>query len=361
MRLFSIIGLVILIAGTAVAQERVAVFEFEGIGIDQEQAIIATQLFRSELGATGKFTVIPKGDVEAKLAEKGITDFSCYAFGCASEYGSLAGADLAVIGTVMMYGQRVMVEVNLVGTANKQLEFNDRFSAISIDDIDSVLRKLAQAAAERRKIESEVGRFAITEEETMEGRRKTSYITTGAAFGFGFPLGDSYGDIGALKHLVFIVRYEAGSFVIDNSFGASWASGSRRVPDEFNRARMVDADLKVVVFPWDIGARYIFNRKSDFTPFIGGGMGLHFITQDDHQGGLLDTRSTSDFAIHIAGGIYAFQSYDFRLAVEVKYTALFTDAFPGDNRISQQVGMLISLTRKVGESGNRGCCFGGIF
>lgn len=190
-RFFSIIGIFVLLAGTVAAQERVAVFEFEAIGIDQEQAAIATQLFRGELGATGKFTVIPKGDVEAKLAEKGITDFSCHAFGCASEYALIAGVDKAVIGTLTMFGQRVTVEVSLVSAANKQLEFNDRFATISIDDLDSVLRKLAQAVADRKKIESEVGRFAVTQEETVEGRRKTSYITTGAAFGFGFPLGDS--------------------------------------------------------------------------------------------------------------------------------------------------------------------------
>jgi hypothetical protein len=349
-----------LLAGTVAAQKSVAVFEFEAIGIDQEQATIATQLFRGELGATGKFTVIPKGDVEAKLAEKGITDLICHATGCASEYGFIAGAGKGVIGILTMLGQRVTVEVSLIDVASKQIEFSDRFAATTIDDLDSVLRKLAQAVAERKKIESEVGRFAVTEEETAEGRRKASYITTGAAFGVGFPLGDSYMDIGTLKHIVFVVRYEAGNFVIDNSFGLSWGSGGGQdtLVDDWDHTVTIVDEKKLAIMPWDIGVRYIFNRKSDFAPFVGGGIGLHFIAQED-QGGLVYTQSSQDFALHAAGGIYAFQSYDFRLAVEAKYTALFTDAFPGDSKVSHQIGILVSITRKLEKKENQGCFRGG--
>jgi len=342
------------LTGLASAQERVAVFAFEAIGVDWETAEAATHIFRNELNATGKFSVIPKGDMETKLAEEGITDFTCYAIGCAAEYGYAVGADKAIIGTLTKLGERVTAEVRLVSVVRKDIEFSDSFAAMSLDDLDSALRKLAQAVAERKKIESEVTRYAITEEEALEARRKKAYITTGAAFGFGFPLGDSYSGVSTLKKIAWIMRYEAGKLVVDNSFGITWGSGGEQ---DTILGSIID-EKEVAVFPWDIGMRYIFNRESDFTPFVGGGIGLHFIASKDVEGAVY-TESDQAFALHASAGLYAFQSYDFRLTVEGKYTIVFSDAFADSGDWSHQIGILISISRKFERGEDRGCMGGG--
>jgi hypothetical protein len=353
-RIVLIILFSLALSGLAVAQERVVVFEFEAIGVDEQTVTAATHIFRNELGATGEFSVIPKEEMEAKLADAGITDFDCYDPDCAAANGFAVGAEKAIIGSLTKLGERLTAEVRLVNVIRKEVVFTDRFSAISLDDLDSALRKLAKAVAGRKKIESEVTRYAITEEETLEPRRKKAYITSGASFGFGFPLGDSYLKVDNLKTLTWMMRYEAGNLVIDNSVGVSWGSGE---PDTIG-GFIVDKK-KVTILPWDIGVRYVFNREADFTPFVGGGIGLHFIGSQDVEGTVY-TQSDEALALHVAGGLYAFQTYDFRLTVEGKYTIVFTDAFGEESgSSSQQFGISIGVSRKFEKPEKRGCMSGG--
>jgi hypothetical protein len=343
------------LTGLAAAQDRVAVFEFEGIGVDYGTAEAATHIFRNELNATGKFSVIPKGDMEAALDENEITDYACHAVACAAEYGYAIGAEKTFIGTLTRLGERMTAEIRMISVVRKEIVFTDRFSVTSVDDLDMALRKLAEAAASGKKIETELDRYAITEEETMEPRRRKGYITTGASFGFGFPLGDSYSGVDNIKTLAWVMRYEAGNYVVDNSIGISWGGGGEK--DTIWPGTIVD-EREVAIVPWDIGMRYIFNRGTDFTPFVGGGLGLHFIASQEY-GGMEYAQSDQAFAFHIAGGVYGFQSYDFRLTIEAKYTLVFSDAFIDSGDSSHQLGISIGVSRKFEKEEKRGCMSGG--
>lgn len=347
-----IIMAVLALPGLLLAQEKSAVFEFEGIGVEQSTIDAATQIFRNELGATGKFTVLSKGDMEAKLAAGGVTDYSCHDVACAAQNGFTMGVEEVVIGSLTRLGERITADVRLVNVVKKEVAFSDRFSATSVDDLDMALRKLAEAVASRKKIQSELGRYAITEEETMEQRRKKSYITSGATFGFGFPLGDSYAGVNQLYTLAWVVRYEAGNFVLDNSIGYTWGSIKA---DSSDWLGFPIEQVSVGVLPWDMGMRYVFNRSSDFTPFVGGGIGLHFVASQSSAGQVYIDNGTA-MAIHIAGGVYGFQSYDFRFTLEGKYTILFSDALGKDSgSTSQQIGISIGISRKLEKGEKRGC------
>jgi len=354
-RIFTLCVFLLMLGGIASAQEKAVVFEFEGIGVDQPTIEAGTRIFSNELNATGKFSVIPWGDVEAKLIERGISKFECYQISCAASYGSMAGAQKSIIGSLTRLGERITVEARLINVATEEVVFSDRFSASSIDDLDVALRKVAEAVATQTQIKSEVTRYAITEEETQEGRRKKGYITSGASFGFGFPLGNSYSKVDDLFSLAWVMRYEAGSYVLDNSLGFSSGSGGEK--DTTILGQIVDKKEVGILF-WDIGLRYILNRGSDFTPFFGGGIGLHFIGSQESQGQTY-MESARAFALHLAGGMYAFQTYDFRLTVEAKYTALFTDVFLDSGSSSHQIGISIGITRKFEKDENRGCMSGG--
>ena len=192
-RIISIVAFLIVFSllGMASAQDRTVVFEFKGIGLDESSVMAASQIFRSELQATGKFTVVAKDEMESRLSNQGVSDFNCYDVTCASDYGYKLNARYAVLGNLSKLGERIVTDVQLISVIDKSIEFSDKFSATSLDDLEMTLRKLATAVANRQKIESEVDRFVITDEETREPRRKKSFITSGAMFGFGFPMGDS--------------------------------------------------------------------------------------------------------------------------------------------------------------------------
>jgi|GEM_PF-2176232 len=355
-------GVVLLIAAvSAIAADPVCVFEFTGMGLDNQTLAAATQVFRAELNARGDFIVLSKGEMESRLSARGITDYSCDNVACAADLGYAAGVRYAVLGVLVRLGEKITTEVQLVGVIEKSVVFSDRFSAASVNDLDASLARLARAVASRRKIETEVGRFAVTEQEAAEPRRKKAYITSGASFGFGFPFGKSYADVSNLKTLAWVLRYEAGQFVIDNSIGVSWGSAQ---PDTFYGGVISDR-VRISIVPWDIGMRYIFSRESDFTPFVGGGIGFHFIGRSQLEGYYAEGDATyieSDqaMALHLAGGLYAFQSYDFRFTVEAKYTILFSDAFgPDSPGSSQQIGISIGISRKFEQGEKRGCMSGG--
>jgi hypothetical protein len=363
-RILIISVILLMFGGIVSAQEKAAVFEFEGIGVDQPTVKASSRIFANELNTTGKYTVLPQGDIETKLIERGITDFDCFQISCAASYGSIVGAQMSVIGSLTRLGARITVEARLIRVATKEVIFADHFAAGTIEDLDVALRKVARALATQTRIESEVTRYAITEEETREARRKKSYITSGASYGFGFPICDSYADVSRLKTMAWSTRYDAGKFVVDNTIGITWGGGGEKdFDDKDGNTIYLEDERSVAIIPWDIGIRYLFNYKSDISPFIGGGLGLHFVaskelSQTSASGDFEYVKSDAAMAIHLTAGLYAFQSYDFRLTFEGKYTYLMTDAFldAGD---SQQFGISISISRKFEKGEKRGCMGGG--
>jgi hypothetical protein len=338
-----ILSLFLCVTGIARAQQTVAVFEFQGIGLSQAEADAASQIFRGELDATGSFRVMSKADVETKLAARGIQSPVCHAVGCATEYGEAAGVAEATIGTLTMLGNRITGEVQLVDVATKQVTFSDRFTAANLDDLEATLRKLAGAVANRRKIESEVGRFPVTEEETGEAARKRSVMTSGVVFGAGMPLGASYAGVNSLNQLLFVTRNEASRFVVETSVGAQWGSSGK---GETIDGEIIDDKTSVFIMPIDLGLRFVSNRKAEFSPFVGGGIGLNVISSESNSDREL-IRGGTAFAYHLAAGVYGFQSYDFRLSLEARYSMMFSDAFVGGETTHHQIGFLVGLTHKL--------------
>ena len=336
------LGLLLCVTGIANAQETVAVFEFEGIGLPQAEAEAATQVFRGELGATGSFKVMARADVESKLAARGIDSPVCHAVGCAAEYGEIAGVMETVTGTLTMLGNRITGEVRLVDVAKQEVTFSDRFTAANLDDLEATLRKLANAVASRRKIQSEVGRFPVSQEETGDAARKRSVMTSGAVFGAGVPLGGSYAKISSLNQILTLTRLEADRYVVETSIGVQWGSGEQDGPPGLGS---LPEKTNVFIIPIDVGLRYVVNRQADFSPFAGGGIGLRFISSESN-GNEESVRGGTAFAYHAAAGVYGFQSYDFRLSLEARYSMMFSDAFVGEGRIHQQVGFLVGVTHK---------------
>jgi hypothetical protein len=200
---------------------------------------------------------------------------------------------------------------------------------------------LAKAVSTGKKIQTETNKFDLTDEETGETRHRKSYITSGVAFGFGFPIGDSsYANADNLKLLNWNMRYEAGRFVVDNSLGFNWGTAKYQAnsQDEVHKKG-------ILIIPWDLGLRYVIYPQAEISPYLGAGMGFHFIFSAKVNDQPV-VKSDQAMAVHFGGGLYAFQSYDFRFTVDVKYTIVFTDAFYGTENTSQQISIAVGIARK---------------
>ena len=331
----------IFIAPTIWAKPEIAVFDFDAISIDRATATAATQIFRAELGAIADYIVLNKGDIEERLQDVDIYDFTAYDINSASAKGKAVKADKSAIGSLTQLGSKIIVDVQLIDVNKQSVEFADRFSTDSIEDLDVVMRRLAKAVSKGKKIETEVNKFDLTDEETGESRHRRSYITSGVSFGFGFPIGDSsYANADNLKLLNWNMRYEASKFVVDNSLGFNWGTAEYvdTLTDEMHKKG-------ILIIPWDIGLRYVLNPQADISPYFGAGLGFHFIfAAKVNDQPVVD--SDQAMAIHFSGGLYAFQSYDFRFIVDARYTIVFSDAFYGSQNTSQQISISVGIARK---------------
>jgi hypothetical protein len=72
----------------------------------------------------------------------------------------------------------------------------------------------------------------------------------------------------------------------------------------------------------DINVLYPFlgkRNKTEFDPYIGGGMGLHFIGKDDSGPDHTHITARGGLGLNIIGGVVFFKDYDFNVIVELKY------------------------------------------
>jgi len=72
----------------------------------------------------------------------------------------------------------------------------------------------------------------------------------------------------------------------------------------------------------DLNVMYPFlgkSNKSEIDPFVGGGLGLHFIGRDRDDSTRTSVAARGGLGLNIIAGAVFFKSYDFNVMVELKY------------------------------------------
>jgi hypothetical protein len=93
----------------------------------------------------------------------------------------------------------------------------------------------------------------------------------------------------------------------------------------------------------DLNVLYPFlgpKNKSEMEPFVGGGLGLHFIGKDADSGAT-HIAARGGLGLNIIAGCTFFKNYDFNMMVEVKY---FNYLREFDNEHYQGIGLNIGVT-----------------
>ncbi len=167
------------------AGPKVAVFGFDGVGVDSVTAFVATTVFRTELGNTGKFVVASTDEIVGVLgADKVVTKVSD-----AQDAARRIGAAKVVIGSLSRLGTQTIGTVKLIDVTGGSIEFEDQLATTSRDELDIVLRRLAKAVATKTKASTDVELGEITEKESKEVNRKQAFFGGGVALGVGVTQG----------------------------------------------------------------------------------------------------------------------------------------------------------------------------
>jgi hypothetical protein len=82
-------------------------------------------------------------------------------------------------------------------------------------------------------------------------------------------------------------------------------------------------------------------NKSEIDPFVGGGLGLHFIGRDKDDPGKTTIAARGGLGLNLIIGTVFFRNYDFNVIVEIKY---FNYLREFDDARYQGIGLNIGAT-----------------
>jgi hypothetical protein len=162
--------------------------------------------------------------------------------------------------------------------------------------------------------------FSLTQRPT-----KRIYYTGGAKIGMFFVQGGYTG-----HQMIAIEPY--GKYVGENFFA------ELSLPIRFKTSpAFTDIGLDInVLYPF-LGNR----NKSEFDPYVGGGMGLHVVAKDDSGPDSPHITARGGLGLNVIAGVEFFKNYDFNVIFELKYFILLREF--GDKNYNG-IGLNIGVT-----------------
>src|SRR5690606_14900118 len=235
---------------------------------------------------------------------------------CALEAARAADADAVVHPSLYRLGSKLIFAATVLDVEGGGV-FSQRLTALSIEDLEALSVRMADALVTRRSLEEVASLDNITAKEAeQDPDRRRSLYQSGVALGYVFPVGASYSYLSENSYVYPPERKRHG---YDQMVRLTWLNSW-----EFRNDFVLGTDL-VWTTPYAIGAdvslRYMLNR-SDFTPFVGGGLGLHYVRGDEGIEGDQNKRNSGP-AVNVQGGMMLFRTYDVNVMLRGQYQGIF--------------------------------------
>jgi hypothetical protein len=123
----------------------VAVHNLQAQGIEEASAVLISDRLRSELFATGAFTVLERGQMEEILKEQGFQQAGCLSDACVVEVGQLLGVGQMITGSIGKVGKTYTLNARVIDVKTGQIT-----NSVNTDckcPIDDVLSKSTKELA----------------------------------------------------------------------------------------------------------------------------------------------------------------------------------------------------------------------
>ncbi|HMQ78885.1 MAG TPA: outer membrane beta-barrel protein [Ignavibacteria bacterium] len=159
----------------------------------------------------------------------------------------------------------------------------------------------------------------------MQKPTKKIYFVPGGKIGMFFLQGDYNGNQ--------LISLEAFGKYVGDGF---WAEIS--IPFRFKTSpAFTDIGLDInVMYPF-LGS----SNKSEVDPFVGGGLGLHFIGRDRDDPNKTSVAARGGLGLNLIAGAVFFRNYDFNIMIELKY---FNYLREFDDLRYQGIGLNVGVT-----------------
>jgi hypothetical protein len=299
--ILTVIALYLPTLGQQASEKKLAILPFSAVGVDESTVQSAEAILRLEINAALHWNLVPENEVQQAVGNQ-----LCDEVGCAADIGKKLNASRVLICNLTGLGEKILVYYTLVDVASGTAKLKDNATALYVEDLDAVLKRVAASVSGSKPIQRTAEVDNITAKESVEPLRRTTNTLSGFTFGYLFPQ-DGYDN-------------DDRSFTLDF-----------RVAQELDRYEIGLLLAARKGFAINIFGNYLFTKK-DVCPFLGGAFGFHWIAHEqnvtyDPQTGLSqeDNRRGDGFELTLNGGLKLFRTYNFQILINFAYLATFND------------------------------------
>ena len=199
------------------------------------------------------------------------------------------------------------------------------FTGISFSQLSIGELKLKSSDNSGFNLSSQDEKSAGGNTKLMQKPTKKIYFVPGGKIGMFFLQGDYNGNQ--------LISLEAFGKYVGDGF---WAEIS--IPFRFKTSpAFTDIGIDVnVMYPF-LGS----SNKSEVDPFVGGGLGLHFIGRDRDDPNKTSVAARGGLGLNLIAGAVFFRNYDFNIMIELKY---FNYLREFDDLRYQGIGLNVGVT-----------------
>jgi len=141
----------------------IAVLDFEPRGINEDQAVIITDILRTELLKTGRITIVEREKIKALLKERQLSEVGVTE---SVELGKVLGVDKIIFGRIGMLGNSYVVTVRMIDVASGKVDFADQYTCqMTTQSITEVMKGIAQVV--QKYLPPIEGRVALRKDDVV--------------------------------------------------------------------------------------------------------------------------------------------------------------------------------------------------
>ena len=294
---------------------RTLVLLFRSVGVSDMTVVVARDLLAGEIESGGVPVAARPASSDGIPAAADVCDEQ----ECARKLAEEQGATQVVFGTLSKLGDKVVLRVRALRLADAAPFYSEQISATSVEDLDVVMRRIAEGIVSGRPNSARASIDSVTRAETERPRRREGRSGIGFRAGMLWPSGGSYGGADRMTDLHIAWGFEGRNFMVETTtlLGLRWRG-----------SRAVDWTLL------DLFAARMFGL-GDLSTYAGGGLGVHAIriehdthnqytTYGDYSSG---SESATALTADVGVGVVLLRTYSFRIVADARYHHVFED-FP---------------------------------
>ena len=171
------LAMLLVLSASALAQEKLAVLQFTGNGVDAPTRTTVRLLLISEISRLKKYELIPEVALDSL---PGAT--SCADAVCALEIGRRSGADRVVCGSLNRLGEKIILKYSLVDVASGTAVVYD-ISTMRVEDLDVVCQRVAASIVDGVPVDKTLVVGQVTEQESREVNTRKANSSWGSGLG----------------------------------------------------------------------------------------------------------------------------------------------------------------------------------